>query len=84
MEGKKVLEVKNFENNKGSAARHWLDAREWSFILAIGDDYTDEDTFKVLPKTKAYSLKFGFNNTAADYNIDSVEDVLIFLEKLAN
>jgi trehalose 6-phosphate synthase/phosphatase len=83
MEGNKVLEVKNFQNNKGAAARHWLKAQTWPFILAIGDDYTDEDTFKVLPGKNACSVKVGFNNTAADYNIDSVEEVLNFLEKLA-
>ena len=82
MEGNKVMEVKNFKNNKGSAAKHWIDSKNWPFILAIGDDYTDEDTFKALPETNSCSVKVGFNNTAADYNIDSVEDVLSFLDQL--
>ena len=82
MEGNKVMEVKNFKNNKGSAAKHWLGSKNWDFILAIGDDYTDEDTFKALPKENSCSVKVGFNNTAADYNIDSVEDVLSFLDQL--
>ena len=81
MEGNKVLEVKNDEINKGKATKKWLKESDWDFILAIGDDYTDEDTFKVLPKT-AYSLKVGFTETAARYNINSVEQVLSLLAKL--
>ena len=84
MEGNKVLEVKNFENNKGTAAMHWLDQKDWEFVLAIGDDYTDEDTFKALKGGETHSLKVGFNDTSADYNIDSVEDVLEFLDKLGS
>ncbi len=81
MEGKKVLEVKNVEINKGTAAKRWLSDQQWPFILAIGDDYTDEDIFKALPK-HAISIKVGFNETAANYNITSVEHVLDLLDKI--
>ena len=81
MEGNKVLEVKNVEINKGTAAKRWLTSENWPFILAIGDDYTDEDTFKAMPAT-AFTLKVGFNETAARYNIATVEDVLALLDKL--
>lgn len=81
MEGNKVLEVKNDEINKGKATKKWLKDGSWDFILAIGDDYTDEDTFKVLPP-EAYSLKVGFSETAARYNINSVEQVLSLLAKM--
>ncbi|MCB0497484.1 MAG: bifunctional alpha,alpha-trehalose-phosphate synthase (UDP-forming)/trehalose-phosphatase [Cyclobacteriaceae bacterium] len=81
MEGNKVLEVKNDQINKGKAAQKWLKEKDWQFVLAIGDDYTDEDTFKVLPP-EAYSLKVGFSETAARYNINSVEQVLSLLAKL--
>lgn len=84
MEGNKVLEVKNFENNKGKAALHWIDKKDWDFILAIGDDYTDEDTFKALKGKETNSLKVGFADTSADYNIESVEEVLDFLQQLGD
>ena len=84
MEGNKVLEVKNFENNKGKAAMHWIDREDWDFVLAIGDDYTDEDTFKALKGKDTNSLKVGFADTAADYNIESVEEVIDFLGQLSN
>jgi trehalose 6-phosphate synthase/phosphatase len=81
MEGNKVLEVKNMEINKGTAATRWLESGKFPFIMAIGDDYTDEDTFESMPD-HAYTLKVGFTETAARYNIDSVEEVLALLDKL--
>ncbi len=81
MEGNKVLEIKNDKINKGLAAKKWLRQEKWDFIMAVGDDHTDEDTFKVLPKI-AYSLKVGFAVTNAKYNIDGIEDVRALLGKL--
>jgi trehalose 6-phosphate synthase/phosphatase len=81
MEGNKVLEVKNVEINKGTAANRWLAEKTWPFILAIGDDYTDEDTFEVMPD-HAFTLKVGFHETAARYNITAVEDVQQLLTKI--
>jgi trehalose 6-phosphate synthase/phosphatase len=72
MQGKKVLEVKPVGVNKGKAALHWLDnAENWDFILAIGDDWTDEDIFSVLPD-EAWSIKVGFApHTRARYFLES-------------
>ena len=83
MEGNKVLEVKNEQINKGLASKHWLNLKKWDFIMAIGDDYTDEDTFKAMPET-AYTIKVGFQETAAKNNISSVENVLKLLTALKN
>ncbi|NIO19762.1 MAG: bifunctional alpha,alpha-trehalose-phosphate synthase (UDP-forming)/trehalose-phosphatase, partial [Candidatus Aenigmarchaeota archaeon] len=58
LEGSKVVEVKNVGINKGRAALRWISKKKWDFILAIGDDWTDEDTFAVLPES-AYSIKVG-------------------------
>ncbi len=60
LQGNKVLEIKPVGINKGKAASHWLGkAVDWNFILAVGDDWTDEDTFSVLPD-EAWSIKVGF------------------------
>ncbi|MDN5216714.1 bifunctional alpha,alpha-trehalose-phosphate synthase (UDP-forming)/trehalose-phosphatase [Fulvivirgaceae bacterium BMA12] len=81
MEGNKVLEVKDNKVNKGLAAKTWLNKEDWSFIMAVGDDYTDEDTFKALPE-KAYTLKVGFTATSARYNIDTVKNVQALISKM--
>jgi len=80
MEGNKVLEVKNEQINKGTAAKHWL-KKKWDFIMAVGDDYTDEDTFEAMP-ADAFTLKVGYNETAAKNNIPAVEDVVNLLNKM--
>ncbi len=83
LEGNKVVEIKNADVNKGKAAQYWLNDKKWDFILAIGDDRTDEDIFKVLP-SNAYSIKVGLNQTKARFNIMSVEDVRTLLNKITS
>jgi trehalose 6-phosphate synthase/phosphatase len=58
LEGHKVIEVKHAGLHKGTAAARWLSPRRPDFILALGDDRTDEDTFAALPPT-AYTVKVG-------------------------
>ncbi len=50
LEGNKVIEIKNAGINKGLAATKWIAKNTYDFILAAGDDWTDEDIFNVLPK----------------------------------
>ena len=81
LEGNKVVEIKNAGVNKGKAALNWVGEQEWEFIMAIGDDHTDEDTFKALPED-AHTIKVGLDKSAARYNMLSVEEVRSFLETL--
>jgi trehalose 6-phosphate synthase/phosphatase len=80
-EGNKILEVKSHVVNKGWATEHWLAEGDWDFILAAGDDYTDEEMFSVLPE-QAYSIKVGFAASKARFNVESVEDIRILLKRL--
>ena len=69
LEGNKVVEIKNLEVNKGKAASRWLDdATDDTFILALGDDWTDEDTFKAMPDD-AYTIKVGDRRSAARFSV---------------
>ncbi|MGB7295786.1 MAG: bifunctional alpha,alpha-trehalose-phosphate synthase (UDP-forming)/trehalose-phosphatase [Candidatus Aminicenantales bacterium] len=81
LEGSKVLEVRNPGINKGRAALRLVSRRDWDFILAVGDDRTDEDLFTVLPES-AYSIKVGVGPTRARYNLDDVAAVRSLLKKL--
>ncbi|MDH4272488.1 MAG: trehalose-phosphatase, partial [Candidatus Aminicenantes bacterium] len=81
VEGNKVLEVRNPGINKGRAALRLISGRTWDFILAIGDDRTDEDLFAALPES-AYSIKVGVGPTRARYNLDDVAAVRSLLNKL--
>ena len=82
LEGSKVVEVKNAGIDKGRAALRWISSEDWDFILAIGDDWTDEDVFRVLPAT-AWSIKVGFAASAAKYNLSSPSQVRYLLTEMA-
>ncbi len=81
LEGNKVIEIKNSGVNKGKAALKWIARGKWDFILAAGDDQTDEDVFAVLPKD-AYSIKVGLDPSRARFNLYSQENVILLLEEL--
>lgn len=79
--GRKILEFKDAGINKGVAIRRWLKDAP-SFVLAIGDDYTDEDTFAALP-LGAYTIKVGRGRSRARFRLGSVDDVHKLLRLLA-
>jgi len=81
LEGSKVVEVKNTGINKGRAALRWISREKWDFILALGDDWTDEDTFKALPTT-AWSIKVGFGASAARFSLSSPSKATSLLRKM--
>lgn len=66
--GNKVVEVKVANVDKGVAADFWLDQNEWDFILAAGDDTTDEDLFLAMPEY-AFTVKIGPGGSIAKYNL---------------
>jgi trehalose 6-phosphate synthase/phosphatase len=82
LEGNKVLEVRNTGVSKGSAATEWLGGVGADFILAIGDDWTDEDLFRALPPP-AYSVRVGLANTAARYYLSNHTAVRRVLRELS-
>ncbi len=81
MEGNQVIEVKNAGIDKSRPTQKWLAKEDWDFILAIGDDRTDEDTFSALPDD-AYSIKVGWGPSESKFNIGTVKDVRKLLQRL--
>jgi trehalose 6-phosphate synthase/phosphatase len=78
--GNKILEVKRPENTKGKAVKALLN-KPYDFILALGDDYTDEDTFKALPR-RAFTIKVGRGSTRARYRMKTVGEVQSLIKRL--
>jgi trehalose 6-phosphate synthase/phosphatase len=74
-----IVRCKGFD--KGSAAKHWLAKGNYDFILAIGDDDSDEELFSVLPEN-AISLKVGAGETCAKYYTASLNEVISLLSIL--
>ncbi|WP_421878186.1 bifunctional alpha,alpha-trehalose-phosphate synthase (UDP-forming)/trehalose-phosphatase [Marinoscillum sp.] len=83
LEGNKVVEIKNSEIDKGRAAAVWLNKYPSDFVMACGDDWTDEDTFKAMPKD-AYSIKVGSTSSAARYRVTDHTEIRDILKSLIN
>jgi trehalose 6-phosphate synthase/phosphatase len=81
IEGNKVIEVRARGIDKGMAAMLWLKEEQFDFVLAIGDDRTDEDLFKVIP-TSQYSIRVGLVPSVAKYNLKHQKEVVLMLKKL--
>lgn len=81
--GNKVIEIKNVEINKGKAALNFMFMNEYDFVMAIGDDHTDEDIFKALPDS-AYTFKVGSSLSAARFYLRNPGEVRQFLNRLTS
>jgi len=74
IQGNKVVEVRNSGINKGNAGSYFISKDKYDFIMAIGDDVTDEDLFKALPES-AWTLKVGLTSSAAKFNLKTYKEV---------
>jgi len=81
LEGSKVVEVRKQYTTKGSAAIQLLKEKIPGFIIAIGDDLTDEDLFRVLPE-EAFTIKVGGGSSFAKYFCSGQENVATMLSLL--
>lgn len=83
MRGNKIIEIKSPIHTKGSEARRLLATQNFDFIMAIGDDTTDEDTFRELPDF-AYTIKVGNISEVARYSVKSQSKVLPLLDIISD
>lgn len=81
LEGNKVLEVKSILYNKGTVASNFLQQKKYDFILAIGDDKTDEDIFRAMPEN-AYTIKVGTNISNAKFNLRRQKNLYDFFQEI--
>jgi trehalose 6-phosphate synthase/phosphatase len=82
MEGNKVVEVKTGGINKGVAANRFLLNKQFDYIMAMGDDWTDEYLFRELPP-EAITIKVGIKHTSASYKLETVDAVRSFLRTMS-
>ena len=77
-----MVEIRRAGLDKGNAAALWMSKSNYDFILAIGDDATDEDLFRSMPAA-AVSIRVGVSGTHAQYNIWNCAEVIDLLFLLA-
>ncbi|PRX51924.1 bifunctional alpha,alpha-trehalose-phosphate synthase (UDP-forming)/trehalose-phosphatase [Salegentibacter salegens] len=82
LEGNKVLEIKSSGVNKGKASNKKLVGKDYDFIFAIGDDWTDEYMFEELPED-SFTVKVGMKKTSARYYVEDTLKVRDILKKFA-
>jgi trehalose 6-phosphate synthase/phosphatase len=82
IDGNKVIEIRVAGIDKGVATKKLMDEAPYDFILAVGDDKTDEDMFLALAD-KAITIKVGSGQSNAKYSMQSPQEVIRFLNELA-
>ncbi|SKA32603.1 trehalose 6-phosphate synthase /trehalose 6-phosphatase [Chitinophaga eiseniae] len=83
LQGNKVIEVRNKGVNKGVATDLILKSAAYDFVLAIGDDTTDEDMFyEVGQLPDSFTIKVGNEPSFAKYNLHNPATVLSLLQNL--
>ncbi len=83
LDGDEVIELKSAEVNKGRAALTVMEDFNADFIIAIGDDSTDEDMFAALSEDM-FSVKVGNKETKAKFFVEKQAEVLELLNNLLN
>ncbi len=83
VQANKSVEVRSAGIHKGVAAAHWLGQGGFDFVLAAGDDRSDEDIFGILPE-RAYSIRVGQRPSRARFSLPAPADVLELISRLAN
>ncbi|MBS1664632.1 MAG: trehalose-phosphatase [Bacteroidetes bacterium] len=83
--GKKIVEVRSGHIDKGSTVQNLLGRETGDFILAIGDDRTDEDMFRALADQKqAFTIKVGHEASYAHFNVHTPQSVISLLDMLGH
>lgn len=77
--GNKIVEIRSAGTDKGDIASGWVALKNWDFMLAAGDDTTDEDLFAAMPDT-AFTVKIGSGPTSATARLDSPTSFLELLK----
>lgn len=81
MRGSKIVEIKSPLYTKGSVVKELIQKERFDFMMAIGDDTTDEDMFRAMPSW-AVTVKVGNVSGNARYNLYSQSYTLPFLKAL--
>ncbi|HEX7774292.1 MAG TPA: bifunctional alpha,alpha-trehalose-phosphate synthase (UDP-forming)/trehalose-phosphatase [Pyrinomonadaceae bacterium] len=82
VKGQKTVEVKSLWANKGQIySRLLLSEAEPDFIMAAGDDVTDEDLFARLPES-AWTIHVGRNQSRAKYYLSTPDEMIGLLVDL--
>lgn len=81
LEGNMIIEIKDQGISKGQGCIFWVSRGKYDFILAAGDDLTDEDMFGVLDDD-AITIKVGYEYSRAKYHVGNYKNIRDILTRL--
>lgn len=82
LDGNKVVEVKQIERHKGMIAAQLAAEQPFDFVLALGDDKTDEYMFGSLNAETAFTIKVGKAPSRARWYLRQQKEALELLNDL--
>jgi trehalose 6-phosphate synthase/phosphatase len=74
MRGNKIIEIKMVGVDKGIEATRLMNADKYDFVMAMGDDITDEDMFHTMPP-EAITIKVGSISDHARFSLPQLDTV---------
>ena len=83
MAGNAIIEVKPMASNKGKTALKLKKMHQPDFLLAAGDDRTDEHVFEALGSSECYTIKIGTGMTYAQLTAKDTETFRSLLNDLS-
>ncbi len=78
-----AMEVVSSGVNKSHIARLWIGRHGWDFIMGISGGTSGDDLFHAFPED-SYSIHVGTGRTRARIRMDSVAELLAFLDRFAS
>jgi len=84
LDGNKVVELIPGDTGKGKVVKMLTDQVTYDFILAIGDDKTDEEMFECLSENpESFTIRVGSGKSHAKYGFEGIRDVISLLKRLS-
>lgn len=79
IDGNKVIEIRVSGIDKGAVSNKIVEENNYDFVMALGDDKTDEDMFRMLAD-KAFTIKIGSGHTSAQYYLSDQSEVIKLMQ----
>jgi trehalose 6-phosphate synthase/phosphatase len=83
IQGNMVIEAKSPQSDKGTVTKRLVNQNDYDFVLAVGDDVTDEDMFGALTHKSHHTIKVGIAPSLARCNLINSNNVISLLGQLS-
>lgn len=82
--GYSSFEVKSSGIDKGVAASKILSSHSFDFIMAIGDNASDEELFRIFREKGYITISLANASSTAKYTLRELNELMLFLQKITD